>query len=89
MSASDQDLKISLFKPKAVAGSPLATIQLVVVVIEPGKDLGPASSLAKKLGFKDMRAAGDDLIMTVLSKPSKAEGLSPFSIYLSTRQDGV
>jgi hypothetical protein len=27
--------------------------------------------------------------MTVLSKPSKAEGLSPFSIYLSTRQDGV
>ncbi|KAA1138165.1 hypothetical protein PGTUg99_010950 [Puccinia graminis f. sp. tritici] len=73
MSASDQDLKLSLFKPKAVAGSPLATIQLVVVVIEPGKDLGPASSLAKKLGFKDMRAAGDDLIMTVLNKPSKAE----------------
>ncbi|WAQ87860.1 hypothetical protein PtA15_8A767 [Puccinia triticina] len=70
---SDQDLKISLFKPKAVVGSPLVTILLVVVVIEPGKDLGPASSLAKKLGFKDMRAAGDDLIMTVLNKPSKAE----------------
>ncbi|KAH9463940.1 hypothetical protein Pst134EA_016020 [Puccinia striiformis f. sp. tritici] len=73
MGTNEQDHKISIFKPKAVLGSPLISIQAVVVIIEPGKDLGPASSLAKKLGFKDMRSAGDDLIMTVFNKASKSE----------------
>ncbi|MBW0471126.1 hypothetical protein O181_010841 [Austropuccinia psidii MF-1] len=70
---SCDNLKISLFKPKPLAGSPLASIQLVVLAIEQSKELGPASALAKKLGLKDMRAAGDDVIMTVLQKPNKAE----------------
>jgi hypothetical protein len=73
---TSSDCTIALFKPKTVVGSPLAGIQLVAVLVEPVKQLGPASSLAKKLGFKDMRAAGDEWIMTVLNKPSKAEGLS-------------
>lgn len=73
MPSCHPDLKLSFFKPKPLIGSPLAEIQLVVVALESTKDLGPASSLGKKLGFKDMRAAGDDLITTVLNKPSKAE----------------
>lgn len=68
------DTKLLFFKPKAAAGSPLATIQLVVVVIESTKDVGPASGLGKKLGFKDMRAAADDVIQSVLGVASKSEG---------------
>ncbi|KAG0140623.1 hypothetical protein CROQUDRAFT_52934 [Cronartium quercuum f. sp. fusiforme G11] len=67
------DTKVLFFKPKAAAGSPLASIQLVVVLIESTKDVGPASGLGKKLGFKDMRAAADDVIQTVLGVTSKPE----------------
>lgn len=69
-----EDIKFLCFKPKAAAGSPLAPIQLVIVAIESTKDVGPASGLGKKLGFKDMRNAADDVIQTVLGVTSKAEG---------------
>ncbi|PLW08091.1 hypothetical protein PCASD_23185 [Puccinia coronata f. sp. avenae] len=58
---------------KIVLGYPLARIQWVAVLVEPGKQLKPASSLAKELGFKDMHTAGDKGIMTVHNKPFKAE----------------
>ncbi|PLW21744.1 hypothetical protein PCANC_02911 [Puccinia coronata f. sp. avenae] len=70
---TSSDCTIALFKPKTVLGSPLAGIQLVAVLVKPGNQLGPASSLTKKLRFKDTPAAGDKWIMTVLNKPSKAE----------------
>jgi hypothetical protein len=77
---TSSDCTIALFKPKTVLGSPLAGIQLVAVLVKPGNQLGPASSLTKKLRFKDTPAAGDKWIMTVLNKPSKAEG--PFLPFL-------
>lgn len=48
-------------------------IQLVVAIIESCTDLGPASGLGKKLGFKDMRSAADDVIQSILGVSSKSE----------------
>ncbi|PLW34908.1 hypothetical protein PCASD_14745 [Puccinia coronata f. sp. avenae] len=70
---TSSDRTIALFKPKTVLGSPLARIQLVAILVKPGNQLGPASSLTKKLRSKDTPAAGDKWMMTVLNKPSKAE----------------
>jgi hypothetical protein len=71
---ASRNCTIALFKRKMVLGYPLARIQWVAVLVDPGKQLKPASSLAKALGFKDMHTAGDKGIMTVLNKPFKAEG---------------
>ncbi|PLW20163.1 hypothetical protein PCASD_17507 [Puccinia coronata f. sp. avenae] len=68
---TSSDRTIALFKPKTVLGSPLARIQLVAILVKPGNQLGPASSLTKKLRSKDTPAAGDKWMMTVLNKPSK------------------
>ncbi|KAH9814352.1 prolyl-tRNA synthetase [Melampsora americana] len=68
-----ENTKVLFFKPKPTAGSSLASIQLVVLIIESNKDVGPASGLGKKLGFKDMRSANDDLILSILNVNSKSD----------------
>jgi hypothetical protein len=56
------------FKPKP-HGEPY---KLVLVLAEADKAIGSASSLAKTLKFKDLRAADDALVSDVLGK-SKAD----------------
>ncbi|KAK9900204.1 prolyl-tRNA synthetase [Cystobasidium minutum MCA 4210] len=71
-------LKTYAFKPKGSAEVP----KLVLVLAEQSKDIGKASALAKKIGsgIKDMRAAEEDYIKTILGENESKESISPFSI---------
>lgn len=65
--------KTGLYKPKAAGSSPLSDVTLVMVVWEGAggagvveRDVGSASALAKRIGLKDMRAAGTDVVEATL-----------------------
>lgn len=64
-------LKTYAFKPKGSAEVP----KLVLVLAEQSKDIGKASALAKKIGsgIKDMRAAEEDYIKTILGENESKE----------------
>lgn len=71
--SSDQatDLKTYAFKPKGSADAP----KLVIVLAESSKDIGKASALAKKIGngVKDLRAAEEDYIKSILGDVENKE----------------
>ncbi|KAH8923600.1 prolyl-tRNA synthetase [Atractiella rhizophila] len=71
------NLLTHFFKPKSAAKD--SQISLVVVSLEQGKELGKASELAKKLGFKDMRALPADGVKELLGGKGKEEA-SPFTL---------
>jgi hypothetical protein len=73
------------FAPKGAPGE----TSLVLVVAEASRDIGKADALAKKLGFKSMRAADDALVQKTLGVDKKDGALDRSShllLALSTYQ---
>lgn len=64
-------LQTYFFKPKTGSkhpDQPERDLALIVVTLEEGKDVGSASSVAKKVGIKDMRAIGAEDVLGLIGR---------------------
>lgn len=70
-SPTSTPLNTYFFRPKSGSKHPnndALELSLVVVALEEGKDLGSASTVAKKVGIKDMRAIAGDAVADLIGR---------------------